>query len=319
MNKLASQIDSLNKHLIGSLHTSYPFGLAHGKMGLLIYLYHLYDYTQEAIYKEKAERLLDDLLENDLSKNAELTVEEGLCGVALGLDYIVMESRYSLSQLIHFLYYIYKRLEIQTNDNERFPFEGLAIKLVNQLADLIDASFFEESYTFSIYQYHVPILMKTLSCLIQYDFYKDRIQKVLEQLSLYMFSHLPHLHLNRLYLLWGILPLRNCSPDWQRYVNELRKSINLDIIYNREIKGKDIYISNGYASLYFLLEGLKRDFPEYTIPFNPHLIYDRIISSDAWDALMENEYYYNIHRGLLNGFPGTVLALLNIKQRYLCE
>ena len=48
-------------------------------------------------------------------------------------------------------------------------------------------------------------------------------------------------------------------------------------------------------------------------------IYDRIISSDAWDALMENEYYYNIHRGLLNGFPGTVLALLNIKQRYLCE
>lgn len=132
MNKLASQIDSLNKHLIGSLHTSYPFGLAHGKMGLLIYLYHLYDYTQEAIYKEKAERLLDDLLENDLSKNAELTVEEGLCGVALGLDYIVkkqfvdgdindllsgiddllfkklvfgnMESRYSLSQLIHFLY-----------------------------------------------------------------------------------------------------------------------------------------------------------------------------------------------------------------------
>ena len=141
--------------MIGSLHTSYPFGLAHGKMGSLIYLYH--DYTQEAIYKEKAERLLDDLLENDLSKNAELTVEEGLCGVALGLDYIVkkqfvdgdindllsgiddllfkklvfgnMESRYSLSQLIHFLYYIYKRLEIQTNDNERFPFEGLAIKL----------------------------------------------------------------------------------------------------------------------------------------------------------------------------------------------
>lgn len=112
-----------------------------------------------------------------------------------------MESRYSPSQLIHFLYYIYKRLEIQTNDNERFPFEGLIIKLVNQLADLIDASFFEESYTFSIYQYHVPILMKTLSCLIQYDFYKDRIQKVLEQLSLYMFSHLPHLHLNRLYLL----------------------------------------------------------------------------------------------------------------------
>jgi len=152
MNKLASQIDSLNKHLIGSLHTSYPFGLAHGKMGLLIYLYHLYDYTQEAIYKEKAERLLDDLLENDLSKNAELTVEEGLCGVALGLDYIVkkqfvdgdindllsgiddllfkklvfgnMESRYSLSQLIHFLYYIYKRDRYHHASPELCPDRG---------------------------------------------------------------------------------------------------------------------------------------------------------------------------------------------------
>ena len=64
-----------------------------------------------------------------------------------------MESRYSLSQLIHFLYYIYKRLEIQTNDNERFPFEGLAIKLVNQLADLIDASFFRGI----LYVFHLPI------------------------------------------------------------------------------------------------------------------------------------------------------------------
>lgn len=58
-------------------------------MGLIIYLFHLHDYTHETIYKEEAERLLDDLLENDLSKNAKLTVEEGLCGVALGLDYIV--------------------------------------------------------------------------------------------------------------------------------------------------------------------------------------------------------------------------------------
>lgn len=230
-----------------------------------------------------------------------------------------IESTYSSPQLIHFLYYIHKRLVIQANDNERFPFEGMGIKMVNILANLIDASFFEESYTFSIYQYHVPVLMKTLSCFIQHDFYKDRIQKILERLSLYLFAHLPHLHLNRLYLLWGMLPLREGNPDWHRYEDELRKSIDLDRIYEEEIKGRNIYINNGYAFLYFLLESINRDFPEYAIPFNPRSIYDRINSSDAWDALAENDYYYDIHRGLLNGFPGAVLALLDIKQRYLCE
>lgn len=53
MNKLASQIDSLNKHLIGSLHTSYPFGLAHGKMGLLIYLYHCMIISKKLFIKRR--------------------------------------------------------------------------------------------------------------------------------------------------------------------------------------------------------------------------------------------------------------------------
>lgn len=337
----------LNQHLFNTPLSDYPYGLAHGKMGLIIYLYHLWSYTNDTNYKDRAERLLEDLLEHDLTMDSDLSVEEGLCGIALGLDYMIrqdfvtgdvnillgeiddllfkqiaftkIELTYSLPQLIHFLYYIHKRLEIQVNDDERFPFEGMGIKLVNVLANLIDASFFEESYTFSIYQYHVPVLMRTLSCFMQCDFYKDRIQKILEQLSLYLFAHLPHLHLNRLYLLWGVLPLRDCNPDWHRYVDGLRKSIDLDRIYEEEIKGRNIYISNGYAFLYFLLESINRDFPEYAIPFNPRLIYDRIFSSDAWDALSENEYYYDIHRGLLNGFPGAVLALLNIKQKYLCE
>ena len=49
----------------------------------------------------------------------------------------------------------------------------MGIKLVDILANLIDASFFKESYTFSIYHYHVPVLMRTFSCLIQHDFYKE--------------------------------------------------------------------------------------------------------------------------------------------------
>ena len=340
-------LKQLNQRLFNTPLIDYPYGLAHGKMGLIIYLYHLWSYTNDTNYKDRAEHLLEDLLEHDLSIDSDLSVEEGLCGIALGLDYLIrqkfvagdankllgeiddllfkqiafskIESTYFPPQLVHILYYIHNRLEIQTNDEERFPFEGMGIKVVDILANLIDASFFKESYTFSIYHYHVPVLMRTFSCLIQHDFYKERIRKILEQLSLYLFAHLPHLHLNRLYLLWGTLPLRDCNPDWHRYVDELRKSIDLNRIYEEEVKGRNIYISDGYAALYFLLEAVNKEIPEYAIPFNPRSIYDRILSSDAWDALIENKYYYDIHRGLLNGFPGVELALLNIKQKYLCE
>lgn len=76
-----------------------------------------------------------------------------------------------------------------------------------------------------------------------------------------MFSHLPHLHFRQTISVIGHVTFTGLFAGLARYVDELRKSINLDIIYNREIKGRDIYISNGYASLYFLLEGLKGTSP----------------------------------------------------------
>lgn len=338
--------DTLNERLFNNSSSDSNYGLAHGKIGIIIYLYELWNYTNEENYKIHAEYLLDSLLENDFSMdNTELSIEDGMCGILLGVDYIISkgyvegdintlskevddllfklitfekpESKYTTPQIILFLYYIHKRLKSQTENNERFLLKELAIKLINKLDILIDSSFFEEYYTFSIYKYHVPILMKCLFYLIQYDFYSEKIRKIIERITLNLFAHRPHLHINRLYLLWSVLPYLSYSPTWEKYIFNLKESIDLDIIFEKEIKGKNIYISNGYAFLYILLENLMQNYPEYAIPFNPRLIYDNIISSEAWESLIKNEYYYNIHKGLYNGFPGTLLVLLDIKKKYL--
>lgn len=97
----------------------------------------------------------------------------------------------------------------------------------------------------------------------------------------------------------------------------MKRDIDLNRILTQEIKGRNIYISNGFPCLYGLLESLKRSYSEYAFEYDPHLIYDLIVNSEAWEALKYEPYYYQIHRGLLNGFPGTILTLLDLKKKYL--
>lgn len=250
IKSLKENIIILNGRLFNSIQGNYPFGLAHGKMGLVIYFLHLHLHNGEIYYKEEAYRLLDDLLEKGLSANNRLAVEDGLCGVGLGLDYIIqkefvsgninellgeiddllfnaivfknLQSSYSLPELIHLLYYIHERMKPQTVKDNIFIFEELAIKLVNKLSSLLDTSFYSEPHTFSVYHYHVPILMRVLGHFLHQNFYRERILKMLESISLNLFTHLPRLHLNRLYLLWSILSLCDISPEWQQYINRLK-------------------------------------------------------------------------------------------------
>ena len=48
-------LKQLNQRLFNTPLIDYPYGLAHGKMGLIIYLYHLWSYTNDTNYKDRAE------------------------------------------------------------------------------------------------------------------------------------------------------------------------------------------------------------------------------------------------------------------------
>ncbi len=345
MERLLPIIERLNHRLLDAMPARYPFGLAHGKMGLIIYLYRLHAYTKEETYKSQADALLDSLFEHDLCRGDDLTVEEGLCGVVLGLDYLIRhryvegdintlateiddllfkhivfgqpEKRHSLAEQIHWLYYVASRCKAQEEAADRYPFEELAILLVNKIATQVDASFFTEPYSFTLYQYPLPLLLRVIGEWMNLGFYADRLRHILDSLSINLFAHRPRLSMNRLYLLWGLLPLRNQSEAWSHYVSALRGAVDWRLILDQELKGRDIYLSNGCSCLYLLSEAIRKEAPELAFTYDSSRLLGRIVRSDAWEELERQSYYYQIHRGLLNGFPGAVLTLLDLKQNCL--
>ena len=138
-------------------------------MGLIIYLYSLYQYTQDVGYKEYAERLLDILLEKELFRDTILTFEDGLCGISFGLEYLIQKSYidgdinklskeidgllyyqvsfdsidkcYDLSELSYLLCYINHRIYSIHDIEELFIMKKLNMKVINKVDTLLDSSF----------------------------------------------------------------------------------------------------------------------------------------------------------------------------------
>jgi len=332
--------------LLSSNLDSYPVGLFHGKMGLCIYLYHLSEIEDTSAYQSMAEQLLDQILLHDLSPSQSIDVEDGLAGIGLGVTYLIKNrfvegelnelledmdnaiyrrivfqkdaSRFSPTRLLHLTGYLYIRLKEQTVDDFRILYQDLIIKVLNMLYERIDDEFLNESYTFSVYHYQLPVLLWIISRLLKAGFYNDRIYRILHTLEPGILSRFPLLHSNRLFLLWGMLHLRpylRNSASWNNYMQLLYREISVDEILKNEMKGRKIFISNGLSMMYILLHAINRDFPDYSISFDPQTVYSQIQNSDAWNASIERDYFYDIHHGLVNGFPGVQLVLAYIKQQ----
>lgn len=339
-----NRIDELNKKLLQSIEKPYPVGLAQGKMGICIYFFHLSRIEQDDKYKIIAEQLLDDLLEK-LSPDLPINVESGLAGIALGIihlikagfvegdenelledfDHIIFKQLAFLQEntaskkdeLLHLLFYLSIRLSGQTDENDRYIFQELIIKILNKFASGITGDFFDETYSFSVYDYHTPLFTYIFSRLLEQDFYNERIYKIVEEFEPKILSRVPLLHMNRLYLLCGILPLVPYmhNPQWKDYADLLHREIKLSQIFEREIKNKHIFVSNGLAMAYLLLYYLEKNHPEYKITYNPIDFYDKIMCSEAWEALAGKNYFFNVHSGLVNGFPGVQLVLSHIQKQ----
>ena len=336
----------LTDKLLLSQLDSYPVSLFHGKMGLVIYFYHLSKIESNPKYQTMADRLLDQILQRDLSPNHSIDVEGGLAGVGLGVTYLIKKgfvegdlnellevidneiyrkivfqkdsSRFSPTLLLHLTGYLYLRLKDQTDPNLQTLYQDWIIKTLNMLYNKIDDEFLNESYSFSIYHYQLPILLWLMSKLLEESYYNERIHKILDTLKLSILSRFPVLHSNRLFLLWGILHLKPYMnhTSWNNYIQMLYREISLNEIFEEEMMDRKMFVDNGISSIYLILHTINSTFPDYQIPFEPQIIYDKLQNSDAWNALIERDYFYDIHHGLLNGFPGVQLVLEHIKSNY---
>jgi len=227
--------------------------------------------------------------------------------------------RYSNTELLHLLFYLYFRLVEQKDGNDRFLFEELIIKTVNLFYTNLKEDFFNEPYSFSVYSYAAPPFLRIMGKLLAAGFHNGRLLKIIEELTPVLLYRFPMLHANRLYLLAGILSVKPHlnNPQWDDYARLLHRETSIAAILEKEMKDRHIFISNGLSMIYILLSFINRHYPEYGIAFSPKEFHERIAGSDVWNALREKEYYYNIHRGLANGFPGVQLVLSHIEKNHL--
>lgn len=343
-----AQIETLNSMLLQAIDKSYPVGIAQGQMGISIYFYYLARIERNDEYRTIAERLLDNTLSR-LSLDSSLSVEEGLAGIALGVGHLIKAgfiegninefaedidhavfkhlafqrspANLGKEELLHWLFYLYVRLTEQEEEGSRYLSRKLIIKTIHVFMAGLPDDFFDEPLSFSAYHYHLPLFAYLCALLLEQNFYNARLYKLWEEWEPKILSHFPRLHANRLYLLCGLLPLLPYmkNPCWKEHALLLQKHIDLRVIFDQEMKNKHIFVSNGLSAIYLLLYYLETHYPAYKISYSCRDFYETIRASDAWESLVKHDYFFNIHSGLLNGFPGVRLVLSHMLKNNLYE
>ena len=338
MHLTSDIVKELNARLLKSLTLEYPVGLFWGKSGIAVYLYELYGYTLDESYKHCADTILRSVIESGLTSDIGLSVSKGLTGIGLCIDYLVtkgyiegdvnlllsdidsqlfkeinynVDSHFTDVQTIQILFYLYKRLQKKSSGNDIFIYSQAAYDLLNDLASNLKADFFREPYSSDIADYGVPILLKILSLYYLYPKfapYRNRILKLLELCSDNLFSHLPKRIFHRLFLYWGVVALRDLTPDWNAYVNLLKDNINIEHLVSDELKSHEIFLNNGLALIVFILSDLNKHFHDGSFEYDEECLYTKMEESEVWGSLKDT-WYFMSHRGLINGYPGAILSL----------
>lgn len=84
-NKMLKRIAN---HLIINASFMENIGLYHGKMGIILFLFHYARYTNNSIYNDFAGELLDEIC-NEINDRLNIDFENGLCGIGWGILYLI--------------------------------------------------------------------------------------------------------------------------------------------------------------------------------------------------------------------------------------
>ena len=326
-------------HLLDS--SSISNGLASGKMGYCIYFYRLSRLLNNRHYESVAEKILCDLLPNIKNLNA-LDLSNGLSGIGLGIDYLIKEKyvqgdinhilrnvddfifaglsypqkqqRITLLDITYLLVYLNVRLKDQKKGSEQeYLFKELIIQTINSFYERIGLAFFEEPDTFTI-DYPLPLFLYVLSLAYKHDFYNNRIEKIIGELSPKLLSILPTLHANRLFFIWGMNSIQKVinRKDWDDHILFLANTLNMELIVTDELRDKSIFLKDGLTGIYLIAEGMENNFsyPKKISEFKKKIL-SKISRSQVWE-MMNTETYFSKKAGLLDGYCGVSLLLQTI-------
>jgi len=330
------KITALLDKKVFDLKEGYPNGLADGKMGLSIYYYYIGRIFNNSDYKQKAELLIDEVFEKIKITKKGLDIKNGLGGIGLSVEYLI-DNKYvagnsndiladvdnelfkmicNLDNLkdddliphLQLIYYFTVRLKKQNKNSENeHIFKEVIINVINYISDKIFRNFTDEPVSFNIENPSIQSLFVLSQC---YELHKDKIYKILKEISLYTLSKMPILHANRLYLLYAMDNLNKKIElkEWNEHIKLLLRSSNIEHIIESELFD-EIYFSNGLPAIYFLLSNLERYFTSDQILKYNKLIINKIESHPAWNKLLNDEDYLKQYSGLFSGYTGTSLLL----------
>ena len=332
--KLKNTIEALNTRVF-DYKGGDTIGLAYGKMGLCIYFYYISRMCKSKEYNQKAELLMDGVFEQVANMKV-YDIKAGLAGIALGFDFLV-ENEYvkgdindiledvddilfkqicnpekkgndDISLQLQLIYYFTVRLKKQNKNSENeYFFREAIIDAINFISEKIYSLFLEEPISFSMENTSIMSLLVLSHCS---EFCKDKISRILKDISFCSLSKIPVLNSNRLYLLYAMDKVNKKieTKGWDEHIKLLAKVTDVEYIIEKEL-ADELFFSDGLPAIYFLISELRNYFSYDHICKYKNLIINKIENSPEWNALLSNEDYLKLKSGLFSGYTGTSLLL----------
>ena len=319
----------VNEKIIASCNQKMSLDIEKGKMGYCLYFFNLARLLSEPKYQKQAEKILDNIYSELSAEPTERSVYE-LAQIGTGVNCLIKRKfvegninsvlgdiddrifkklafektpiTYRTYGIILVLYFVCMRIEEQKKESDaKFILEEIEIKLFNSLYQSLDPGFYDESILFNLISYKLPQFLFTVSKLYSLQFYNYRITEILREISGLILSRMPVLHANRLYLLWSLMHLKKSTgwTIWNEQMDMLVNHIDYQKIIYKELRNKDVFLLDGVAGIYMLLNALKDT--TCRIPFDKILFRKRIEESEIWK---DEELAKSV--GLANGFSGLL-------------
>lgn len=301
----------LNKQIKVFASENPGLNIATGKMGVCLYFFLLADSLKNKQYQEWGESLLDEIYEK-LSQDITSVSITDIVQVGIAIDFL-LNRKYvtgnvnrvlgevdnvlfqhmtssrnpqiltcNTPDFLYILYYLYLRHKKQKpNSDDCFLIEELIIKAFNEVYASLNSAFYDEPFLFNL-DYRLPPFLFVLSKVYSLDFYNNRLDEVIKEIAGLIQSRIPVLHSNRLYLLWGLVNLKQVTKFtyWDEQVKLIYHNINIPKIIGQELQNKHVFIEDGVAGIYLLLRAMKKT--DYEIPYDPEILCRRIQDSDVW-------------------------------------
>lgn len=331
---LTAELDAKIMQAIAQIEHS---SLLKGDMGVCIF-YHVYGrITKNKDFSALGDKMLLKVTK-ELKDNKRLDFCNGITGIALGIAFLI-ENGYvegdvdtlladidstvykalcpylettkaipSTKHILDILFYFLCRYKNTKDADMKLLFKEIIIASFNKTYLRRTAKFYDEPLPFSL-RYDLCLFLFLLIEIYKLDIERERITYLLNEMKYVLFSRMPYLHSNRLYLMIACSYVAKVidDNDWNFFSNQLYKSLDFDVILNIEMQDKNIFPKNGIIGICILtlFNNAKELRP---IQLDMEKIKDRIIASSLWDRIKRDkdflmEYYS------LDGYCGVKLFL----------